>query len=101
MDNRASAAAKPSSTDTTIEHRHRNRVSAAPCRKPLGPSLKPARLGNFSRMMANFRSKLRKKATNSPNSASQVSSNRVRKPNRPAPAGFATGLGEGGKVLIC
>lgn len=52
---------KPSSDEATIEHRHRNSVSAAPCRKPLGARCRPTRLGSLSRMIENFRSKLRKK----------------------------------------
>ncbi|MNL68868.1 hypothetical protein D3C87_1936530 [compost metagenome] len=84
---------KPSSDDVTIEHRHKNSVSAAPCRKPLGARCRPIRFGSLSRMIENFRSKLRKKLANNPNIAAQVRYSRVRKPKTRCSNDSATGCG--------
>ncbi|MNN55933.1 hypothetical protein D3C81_1708380 [compost metagenome] len=102
FDRRPSAVTKPSNDEATIEHRHRNRVSAAPCRKPLGARCRPTRFGSLSRMIENFRSKLRKKLANNPNIAAQVRYRRVRKPQRRLSNDSATGCGGwgGGKEVI-
>ncbi|MOA23525.1 hypothetical protein D3C78_1441520 [compost metagenome] len=84
---------KPSNDEATIEHRHKNNVSTAPCKKPLGARCTPSRFGNLSRMMENFRSKLRKKLANSTSMAAQVRYSRVRKPKIFCRRDSATGGG--------
>src|SRR3990167_10594537 len=93
FDSRARAVTKPSSDDVTIEAKHRNSVSAAPCKKPFGARCRPIRLGSLSRMIENFRSKLRKKLANKPNIAAHVSYSRVRKPKIRCSRDSATGCG--------
>src|SRR3546814_59169 len=103
LDSRARAVMKPSKDEAPIEHRHRNNVSAAPCRKPLGARCRPSRFGSLSRMMENFRSKLRKKLANNTSMAAHVRYNRVRKPKIFFRRDSATGCGgrEGdGKEVI-
>jgi hypothetical protein len=97
---------KPRSSDSQIEQKHRNNVSAAPCKKPLGPKCRPTRFGHFSRMIENFRSKLMKNIAHTPNKPNHVKYNRVRKPksclNRRESFADAifTLAGRGGRAVI-
>ena len=77
---------KPSKDEATIAHTHRNSVSAAPCKKPLGAKCTPTRFGSLSRMIENFKSKLRKNPANRLNIAAHVRYRRVTKPEHPLQA---------------